>query len=66
MDAPQLEFDFVNAPEARSGRVVFAKQIDLGSFGNLSLLFVVDGSTVREVSLLECDDPSVSYYNYLS
>ena len=66
MDAPQLEFNFVNAQAASSGRVVFVKEIDLGSFGNLSLLIVVDGSTVKEVTLLECNDPDVKYYNYLS
>ena len=66
MDAPQLEFDFDDANEASLGRVVFGKSIDLGSFGNLCLLFVVEGSDVRVLSHLECDEETCRYYNYLS
>ena len=64
MDAPPLEFDF--APEASSGRVVIGRVHDLGSFGNLSHVVVVDGSTVKDVSLLECPNDRVEYFNYLS
>ena len=68
MDAPQLELDFREggSPEASSGKVVISQLIDLGSFGNLCLLIVVEESTVRAVTHLECVDPSVEYYNYLS
>jgi len=65
MDAPQLEL-FDTSPEASSGRVVIGRRIDLGSFGNLTLLIVVDGSTVKGVSCLVCDDPKVEYFNYLT
>ena len=65
MDAPQLDL-FNDAPEASSGKVVISRSIDLGSFGNLCLLIEVDGSTVRAVTHLECNDPKVKYYNYLS
>jgi len=65
VDAPQLEL-FEASPEASSGKVVISRSIDLGSFGNLCLLIVVDGSTVRAVTYLQCDDPKVKYYNYLS
>jgi len=62
MDAPQLEFDF-SSSQVNPGRVVMARKHDLGSFGNLHHVIVVDGSTVRDVSLLECDDFNVEYYN---
>ncbi len=66
MDAPQLDLFYHGELEASPGRVVISRSIDLGSFGNLCLLIVVDGSTVRAVTHLECDDTNVEYYNYLS
>ncbi len=66
MDAPQIEFDFGGEQVANASRVVISRSIDLGSFGNLCLLIVVSESTVRAVTHLECDDPKVEYYNYLS
>ncbi len=62
MDAPQIEFDF-DSNQASPGRIVIARKHDLGSFGNLSHVVVVDGSTVKDVSLLECTDPDVEYFN---
>ena len=64
-DSCQLDI-FDDAPEANSGKVVIARRIDLGSFGNLCLIIEVDGSIVRAVTHLECADPAVKYYNYLS
>ena len=65
MEGKQLEL-FNDAPEASSGKVVISRSIDLGSFGNLCLLIVVDESTVRAVTHLECSDERIKYYNYLS
>ena len=64
MDAPQLELDF-DANSARPGRVVFTVATDLGPFGNRTDVIIVDGSTVGGVSLLECEDEKVEYYNHL-
>ncbi len=66
MDAPQLEFDFSAANEADSSRVVFTVSTPLGPFGNRIDVISVEGPSVRDVSLLECNDDSVEYYNHLS
>ena len=66
MDAPQLElFDDVSNA-ASVGRVVKTVHTDLGQFGNLIIVVVVDGSNVRVLSHLECADPKIEYYNHLS
>jgi len=67
MDAPQLDlFDDLAGQVASFGKVVLSRSIDLGSFGNLCLLIVVEGTSVRAVTHLECSDPGVKYFNYLS
>jgi len=66
MDAPQLEFDFEAANEANSSRIVFTVSTDIRPFGNRTDVIVVDGSTVRDVSLVDCDDEEVQYFNHLS
>ena len=58
----QLEL-FNDANVASPGRVVFTSSTDLGRFGNRTDVIVVDDSTVGGVSLLECDDESVQYFN---
>ncbi len=63
MDAPQVEL-FAN--QASPGRVVKTVHTDLGVFGNRTDLIVVDESTVRGASLLECLDPNVIYFNVYS
>ena len=57
---------FNDANEASLGKVVFTVGTDLGLFGNRTDVFVVDESTVRGVSLLECDNDDVDYYNHQS
>jgi len=61
----QLEL-FNSANEASLGRVVRTVETDLHEFGNRTDIIVVDGSTVRDMSLLECDDPDVLYFNNYS
>jgi len=39
---------------------------DLGVFGNRTDILVVDESTVRGTSLLECTDPAVQYHSNAS
>ena len=47
-------------------RIVIAVETKLGRFGNRTDLIVVDESTVRGVSLIECDDSDVRYFNHAS
>jgi len=61
----QLEL-FNAANEANISRVVRSVSTDLGMFGNRTDLVVVDGSTVRGTSLLECTDEDVRYFNMYS
>ena len=56
-------FSVDNPPESR---IVIAVETNLGPFGERTELIVVDESTVRAVSLLECDDADVHYYNGMS
>lgn len=60
MDAPQLELFPLDSNESR---IVIAVETKIGEFGNRTDLIVVDGSTVRGMSLLECIDPDVEYFN---
>ena len=60
--ADQLEL-FNNANQASPGRVVRSVCTPLGSFGNRTDLIVVDDGIVRGLSLLECDNPDVDYFN---
>ena len=64
MDAPQLDL-FTPYPAGQS-RVVIAVETNLDLFGNRVDVIVVDGRTVRGMSLLECDDSDVKYFNYAS
>jgi len=64
MDAPQLDLFLFNvSPKASPGRVVKTVHTDLGLFGNRTDLIIVDESTVRGASLLECDDADALYFN---
>jgi len=58
MAAPQLELDF-DAPSASLGRVFAVKTIDMGEFGNKTLLYFVQGDTVRVLSYSEFDSEAV-------
>ena len=60
MDSPQLDL-FV--PKPQQSRVVIAVETKIGVFGNRTDLIVVDDSVVRGVSLLECDNEDVHYFN---
>ena len=44
-------------------RIVKTINTDLGDFGNRTDIIVVDESTVRGASLLECADSDVQYFN---
>jgi len=60
MDAPQLDLFVHNPPESR---IVIAVETNIEPFGNRVDVIVVDEGVVRGVSLLECDDRDVSYFN---
>ena len=49
--------------DPRPGRIVRTVSTDLGPFGNRIDILVVDESTVRGVSLLECDNEDAEYFN---
>ena len=46
--------------------IVISKHTDLLEFGNRYDILIVRGDVVRGVSLLECDDEDVRYFNYQS
>ncbi len=48
---------------ASRGEIVISKHTDLLEFGNRYDILIVRGDTVRGVSLLECDDEDVRYFN---
>jgi len=60
MDAPQIEL-FSSKPPAT--RIVLAVETNIAPFGNRTDVIVVDEGTVRGMSLLECTDPDVEYFN---
>ena len=62
-ERPQLDL-FVPIPQ--QSRTVIAVETKIPGFGNRTDLIVVDGSTVRGVSLLESDNPDVRFFNNLS
>ena len=53
------------SPKQPEGRIVLAVETNLGRFGNRTDVMVVDGSTVRGVSLLQCDDDDVIHSDNL-
>ena len=60
----QLElFASVKPPKSR---IVISVETKIGVFGNRTDLIVVDDGNVRGLSLLECDDSDVEYYNNAS
>jgi len=63
MDAPQLELFSLKSQPIPSGRMVWVVETNLGPFGNRTDVMVVDEGSVRGVSLLECSDPEVLYFN---
>jgi len=65
MDAPQLELDF-DSPQASLGRVFSVKTIDMGEFGNKTIVYFVDGTDVRVVTHLDFDAEKVKYFDHLS
>ncbi len=48
--------------EEEEGLFVKTIHTDLGQFGNRTDVLIVEDGTVRGVSLLECDNPSVEYH----
>ena len=64
MDALQLDlFSSVDSPELQAGKLVIAVETKIAPFGNRTDLIVVDGKSVRGMSLLECTNPNVEYFN---
>ena len=54
------------ADKPPKSRIVIAVETKIVPFGNRTDLIVVDEGIVRGLSLLECDDPNVEYFNYHS
>jgi len=51
------------SPEIQSNKVVKTVNTNLGIFGNRTDIIIVDDGTVRGLSLLECDNPNVTYHH---
>jgi len=51
------------AHEAVSSKLVKTVHTQLGLFGNRTDIIIVEDGTVRGMSLLECDNPNVSYHS---
>ncbi len=58
MEQPELFPSYM--PQSR---IVIAVETNIAPFGNRTDVIVVDGSTVRGLSLVECDDSDVKYFN---
>ena len=58
-------FGFKDDQDATSGegKLVISKHTDLLEFGNRYDILIVRGDVVRGVSLLECDNKDVAYFN---
>ena len=63
MDDLALQQDFFLPPEAAEQKIVISKHTDFLEFGNRYDILIVRGDVVRGVSLLECDDEDVAYFN---
>ena len=61
----QLDLFSVDSVDADSfrDRIVISKHTDLLEFGNRYDILIVRGDVVRGVSLLECDEDDVRYFN---
>ena len=59
MDSPSLIPSFIQ-PQSR---VVIAVETNILRFGNRTDVIVVDGEYMRGLSLVECDDSDVQYFN---
>ena len=65
MNGPWKQLDLFPL-DSHESRIVIAVETKIGEFGNRTDLIVVDESTVRGMSLLECDNSDVLYFNYQS
>ncbi len=61
---PFLQLDLFRDEQAAvaGGPLVKTIHTDLGQFGNRTDILIVEDGTVRGVSLLECNNPAVSYH----
>ena len=53
------------SPKQPTGRKVLVVETNIGTFGNRTDVMVVDGSTVRGLSLVECDNSNVEHSDNL-